>query len=72
MANLEKVISDISNIIWCFCGSILSLPIVWSFADIANGIMIVPNLISLIILSGVVVAETKKYLWDEKTMPPEK
>ena len=47
-----------------FVGSILSLPIVWSFADIANGLMIVPNLVSLILLSGVVVQETKEYLWD--------
>ena len=54
-------------VIVCFCGSILSLPIVWSFADIANGIMIVPNLISLIVLSGVVVKETREHLWEGKT-----
>ena len=54
-------------VIVCFCGSILSLPIVWSFADVANGIMIVPNLISLLILSGVVVAETREHLWEGKT-----
>jgi len=59
-------------VVMVFIGSILSLNIVWTFADIANGIMIIPNLISLIALSGVVVAETKKYLWDEKIMPPEK
>ncbi|HNX97010.1 MAG TPA: alanine:cation symporter family protein, partial [Candidatus Aminicenantes bacterium] len=41
-------------------------PAVWSFADIANGIMIIPNLISLIFLSGVVVQETKEYLWDKE------
>ena len=44
-------------------GSLLSLPVVWSFADIANGLMAIPNLISLIVLSGVLVAETRKYLW---------
>jgi AGCS family alanine or glycine:cation symporter len=46
-------------------GSLLSLPVVWSFADIANGLMSIPNLISLIVLSGVLVAETRKYLWSD-------
>ena len=45
-------------------GSVASLPSVWAFADIANGLMAVPNLISLIVLSGVLVRETKKYLWE--------
>ena len=44
-------------------GSVASLPAVWSFADVANGLMAVPNLISLIALAGVVVAETDRYLW---------
>ena len=47
-----------------FVGSVLQLPAVWAFADIANGMMAVPNLVSLLLLSGVVVGETKKYLWD--------
>jgi hypothetical protein len=44
-------------------GSIPSLPTVWSFADVANGLMAAPNLISLIMLNGVIVAETRRYLW---------
>ncbi len=44
-------------------GSVASLPAVWSFADIANGLMAIPNLISLIALAGVVAAETDRYLW---------
>ena len=44
-------------------GSVATLPAVWAFADIANGLMAVPNLISLLALSGVVVAETRLYLW---------
>jgi AGCS family alanine or glycine:cation symporter len=35
--------------------------LVWTFADIANALMAVPNLISLIVLTPVVVAETRKY-----------
>lgn len=47
-------------------GSVLSLPVVWSFADIANALMAIPNLVSLILLSGVIVAETRKYLWNNQ------
>lgn len=46
-------------------GSVLSLKAVWTFADITNGMMAIPNLISLIALSGIIVAETKLHLWDE-------
>lgn len=52
-------------------GSVLSLKVVWTFADITNGMMAIPNLISLIALSGVIVAETKLHLWDQpKTKAP--
>ena len=44
-------------------GSVATLPAVWSFADIANGLMAVPNLVSLLALSGTVVEETRRYLW---------
>ncbi len=47
-------------------GSVLSLPIVWTFADIANGLMAVPNLISLLVLNKVIISETKHFLWDGK------
>jgi len=45
-------------------GSVTPLGAVWSFADIANGLMAVPNLVSLIALSGVLVAETRAHLWE--------
>ena len=44
-------------------GSVLQLHMVWNFADIANGLMAVPNLISLLALQGVLVAETRHWLW---------
>jgi AGCS family alanine or glycine:cation symporter len=44
-------------------GSVATLPVVWSFADIANGMMAIPNLVSLLALNGVLVSETRKYLW---------
>lgn len=49
-----------------FIGSVLSLPAVWTFADIANAMMAIPNLIALVGLSGVLVAETRKYLWEKR------
>ncbi|MBA4493033.1 alanine/glycine:cation symporter family protein [Paenactinomyces guangxiensis] len=42
-------------------GAGLNLGLVWSIADIFNGLMAVPNLIGLIGLSGIVVAETKRF-----------
>jgi alanine or glycine:cation symporter, AGCS family len=47
-------------------GSVATMPMVWSFADIANGCMAIPNLISLLVLNGVIIQETKKYLWEDK------
>jgi AGCS family alanine or glycine:cation symporter len=46
-------------------GSVATVPVVWSFSDIANAMMAVPNLISLLVLSSVVRAETKDYLLKE-------
>lgn len=42
-------------------GSVASLHVVWTFADIANALMALPNLVSLLVLSPVVAAETKAY-----------
>lgn len=47
-----------------FLGSVISLNIVWTFADITNGLMAIPNLVSLIMLNKIIVSETKKYLWE--------
>jgi AGCS family alanine or glycine:cation symporter len=44
-------------------GSLSTLRAVWSFADIANALMVLPNVISLFVLTNVVVLETRKYLW---------
>jgi alanine or glycine:cation symporter, AGCS family len=52
-------------------GSVISLPAVWSFADVANGLMAIPNLISLIALSGVIVAETREHLWQRAGERPD-
>ena len=43
------------------CGPFLKLEEIWVLADIVNGLMAIPNLIALLALSCVVVAETKAY-----------
>ena len=48
-------------------GSVLSLHMVWTFADITNALMAVPNLVALLLLSKVIVEETKTHLWDNKS-----
>ena len=42
-------------------GPFLTVSAVWTIADIFNGLMAIPNLIALVVLSGVVAAETKAY-----------
>lgn len=53
-------------IIAVFFGSVLNLALVWNVADMMNALMAIPNLVSLLLLSGVIVAETREYLWSDK------
>lgn len=48
-----------------FIGSVTSLTLVWDLADAMNALMAIPNLVSLVLLNGVIVSDTKKYLWEE-------
>ena len=50
-------------IVVLFFGSIINLDIIWNIADCMNALMAIPNLIALLLLSGVAARETKKYLW---------
>lgn len=47
-------------------GPFVHLEVIWTIADIANGLMAFPNLIALLALSGVVISETKLYFDDLK------
>jgi AGCS family alanine or glycine:cation symporter len=46
-------------------GAFLKLNLIWTIADIVNGLMAIPNLIALIILSPVIINETKLYFETE-------
>jgi AGCS family alanine or glycine:cation symporter len=49
-------------IIFTLLGARFDLVAVWAYADTANGLMAVPNLIAIVALSGAVVAMTRKYM----------
>lgn len=53
-------------IVAVFAGSIASLDIVWNIADCMNALMAIPNLLSLLFLNGILVHETRKYLWRDR------
>ncbi len=45
-----------------FVGAVTRLEVVWTFADIMNGLMALPNLIGLLVLSGLIWRETREFL----------
>jgi alanine or glycine:cation symporter, AGCS family len=45
-----------------YIGSVRTLDFVWLFSDVMNGLMALPNLIGLLLLSGVTAAETRAFL----------
>lgn len=49
-----------------YLGSVMNLSLVWNLADGMNALMAIPNLLSLVLLSGVAARETRKYLWNNK------
>lgn len=48
-------------IVSVFVGSVMELNLIWNIADLLNGLMAVPNIIAVLLLSGVIANETKKY-----------
>jgi AGCS family alanine or glycine:cation symporter len=50
--------------IFVLIGAVSHLDLVWNIADVFNGLMAVPNLIGLILLSGVVIRETNKHYYN--------
>lgn len=57
----KRIICYIYRVVFAtmvFFGSVAALDVAWSFSDIANGLMAIPNLISLVVLSGVLRKDT--------------
>ncbi len=54
-------------VIMAFVGCVIpKSSIVWNFADFANGLMALPNLVCMIGLSGVLISQTRYYLWQNR------
>lgn len=49
-----------------FIGPYMTVAAVWNIADIFNGLMAFPNLVALLVLSGVVAKETRDYFRRQK------
>lgn len=59
------------QVIWTilvFVGSVSSMSLVWNIADTLNGMMAIPNLVAVLLLSGVIAKEGKDYLNPEHIM----
>ncbi|MCD4749567.1 MAG: sodium:alanine symporter family protein [Thermoanaerobaculales bacterium] len=62
------------RVVFCimhFLGAIYSLELVWAFGDMALGLMTIPNLLSILMLTGVVKRWTKGYVNEGKLEPTE-
>ena len=53
-------------VIATFIGSIMPLELVWNIGTTAAAFMIIPNVIPLFVLSGLLVKETRYYLWEKR------
>ena len=47
-----------------FLGAVGVGDVVWTCSDIANALMVIPNIIAVLLLSGMISRETKHYVWD--------
>jgi len=57
------------RIVFCIfvgIGAVAKLELVWSIADVFNGLMAIPNLIGLLLLSKIISSETHKYFYDKQ------
>lgn len=60
----QGVANIIYRMVFCFfvfIGATTKLTLVWDIADTMNGLMAIPNLLSLLLLSGIIYKETKDY-----------
>jgi AGCS family alanine or glycine:cation symporter len=64
----ERVITiyRIVYVLVVFAGPYLTVSAVWSIADICNGLMAIPNIIALILLSPMVACSTLEYFRNSK------
>ena len=54
------IVYSVASLVFIFLGSILSSDLVWEMADMFNNLMVIPNVIAIVALSGIVAASAKK------------
>ena len=57
---------QIIYVIVAFLGSIGVGDIVWTISDIGNALMAIPNIIMVLLLSGLIARETKYYVYEDR------
>jgi len=63
------------RVVFCiahFLGAVYSLELVWAFGDLALGLMTIPNLISILLLTGLVKGWVHEYVDEGKLEPPQR
>lgn len=55
-----------------FVGCTAELEVVWTFSDVMNGLMALPNLIGILVLSNLIYRETKHYLRHDPKLEADK
>ena len=56
------IVFKIIHVITVIFGAIMTSSLAWDISDTFNGLMMIPNLIGVVALSGVVAKVTKNYL----------
>ena len=63
---IVRLVFQILFMLMCVIGALGSGTLMWDIADTLNGLMAIPNLIALLLLSGTVAALTKEYFKDKR------
>ena len=53
-------------VLFSLLGALGSLSVVWDFSNFANGLMVIPNVISVLLLHKVVEEDTRRFLWSDR------
>jgi AGCS family alanine or glycine:cation symporter len=54
--------------VFVFLGAVLSNDLVWELTDTFNQLMVIPNVIAIVALSGLVVKEVRRAKKDKKSL----
>ena len=64
-SKIANLIFKVAFVLVCVVGAVGSGSLMWDISDTLNGMMAIPNLIGLLLLSGTVVQLTRTYFKDK-------